>query len=195
MNWARAFFGILIVAAGAMLLFDNLGMIEAGEIFSQWWPAAIIVGGALTFAANPRHWIVPMLLVLGGGVVLLRTTGVIDTIELLLPAILIVVGLLVLFGNGLGSRTTSSDTTLNSFNLFSGSTWSAIPNSSRVGRSAPSSVAPRSICAMRIWRRRRGPTSSPPSVAWRSRSRAAGESTSGGFPSLVDTRTPRAKRV
>ena len=122
MNWARAFFGILIVAVGALLLLDNLDMIDAGEVFSQWWPAAVVVGGVLTFAANPRHWMIPMLLVLGGGVVLLRTTGIVDTIGVLLPAVVIVIGLLVIFGNGLGSRATSSDTTINSFNLFSGST-------------------------------------------------------------------------
>lgn len=125
MNWARAFFGMLIVAVGALLLLDNLDLVEAGEILSQWWPLALIVGGILTFSANPRHWVVPLLLVVGGAVVLLRTTGVVDSIGVLLPIALIAVGLLVIFGNGLASSARSSDATINSFNIFSGSTLSS----------------------------------------------------------------------
>lgn len=121
MNWARAFFGIVIVAVGALLLLSNLEIVDAGEVFSQWWPAVIVVGGVLAFAANPRHWVVPIILVLGGGAVLLRTTGVVDTISVLLPVGLIVIGLLLIFGKGLGSKTMTSDAVINSFNLFSGS--------------------------------------------------------------------------
>jgi hypothetical protein len=121
MNWARAFFGIIIVAVGAVLLLDNLDVLDAGEIIGDWWPAAIIAGGALSFVANPRHWVVPLILVGGGALVLLRTTGVIDTIDVLLPAVLIILGLLVLFGRGLGSRSGTTEDRVNTFNLFSGS--------------------------------------------------------------------------
>lgn len=121
MNWARAFFGILIVTVGTILLLDNLDVLDAGEIISQWWPVAIIAGGVLALAANPRHWLVPLLLVAGGGVVLLRTTGVIDTLSVLLPVVLIGVGLLIIFGWGFGSRATTSDDRIRSFNFFSGS--------------------------------------------------------------------------
>lgn len=121
MNWARAFFGILIVAVGTLLLLGNLEIVDAGEIFRQWWPSVFVVGGALALAANPRHWVIPVILILGGGTVLLRTTGIVDTIGVLLPIGLIVIGILVIFGRGLGSRTTTSETVINSFNLFSGS--------------------------------------------------------------------------
>ena len=120
MNWARAFFGIVIVSVGAILLLGNLDMVDAGKIFRQWWPVVIVVGGILALAANPRHWLVPVILILGGGAVLLRTTGVVDTVGVLLPVGLIVIGLLVVFGR-LGSNTTTSDSLINSFNLFSGS--------------------------------------------------------------------------
>jgi len=120
MNWARAFFGIVIVSVGAVLLIGNLDMVDAGEIFRQWWPVVILVGGILALAANPRHWLVPVILILAGGAVLLRTTGVVDTVGVLLPVGLIVIGLLVIFGR-LGSKTTTSDSFINSFNLFSGS--------------------------------------------------------------------------
>lgn len=134
MNWARAFFGIVIVAVGTLLLLDNLDVLSAGDILSQWWPVALVVAGILTFAANPRHWIVPLLLVVGGGVVLLRTTGVVDSIGVLLPIALIGVGLLVIFGNGFGTSTRSSDATINSFNIFSGSTLSSDSQQFQGGR-------------------------------------------------------------
>jgi hypothetical protein len=63
----------------------------------------------------------PLILVGGGAVVLLRTTGVIDTVNVLLPAVLILVGLMVLFGRGLGTRSDTMNDRVNTFNLFSGS--------------------------------------------------------------------------
>lgn len=134
MNWARAFFGIIIVAVGSLLLMDNLDVLDAGEIMGDWWPAAIIAGGALAFIANPRHWVVPLILVGGGALVLLRTTGVIGTVDVLLPAILIILGLLVLFGRGLGTQSGTTEDRVNTFNLFSGSEIASNSTSFRGGR-------------------------------------------------------------
>ncbi|HEX6301516.1 MAG TPA: DUF5668 domain-containing protein [Acidimicrobiia bacterium] len=134
MNWARAFFGIIIVAVGSLLLLDNLDVLDAGEIIGDWWPTAIIAGGALAFVANPRHWVVPLILVGGGALVLLRTTGVIDTVDVLLPAILIILGLLVLFGRGMGTQSRTTEDRVNTFNLFSGSEIASNSTSFRGGR-------------------------------------------------------------
>jgi hypothetical protein len=134
MNWARAFFGIIVVLVGSILLLDNLDVLDAGEVVSDWWPLAIVAGGVLAFVANPRHWVMPLILVGGGTFVLLRTTGTIDTVEVLLPAAVIVVGLLVLFGRGLGTQSATSDDRLNTFNLFSGSEMVSNSSSFRGGR-------------------------------------------------------------
>jgi len=134
MNWARAFFGIIVVLIGSILLLDNLDVLDAGEVVSDWWPVAIIAGGVLAFVANPRHWVMPLILVGGGAFVLLRTTGTIDTVEVLLPAALIIVGLLVLFGRGLGTQSATSDDRVNTFNLFSGSEMVSNSSSFRGGR-------------------------------------------------------------
>jgi predicted membrane protein len=134
MNWARAFFGIIIVAVGSLLLLDTLDVLDAGDIIGQWWPVAIIAGGILAFLTNPRHWVVPLILVGGGGVVLLRTTGVINTLEVFLPAVLIVIGLLVLFGRGLGNQTPTANDRVSTFNLFSGSEIASNSKSFRGGR-------------------------------------------------------------
>lgn len=121
MNWARVFFGIVIVTFGALLLLDNLDVLDAGEIIGDWWPVVIIVGGIMSLVANPRHWIVPLILVGGGVAVLLRTTGVVDTLSVVFPLIVILVGVFLLFGRGFGSKRDEAGDTVNSFNLFSGS--------------------------------------------------------------------------
>lgn len=124
MNWARVFFGAAIVAAGALLLLDNVGTLDAGEVISDWWPVLLIGGGVISLLNNRRHWLVPILLIGGGGLVLLRTTGAIDTLNVLFPIAIIVVGLFFLFGRGMGGPSeTGAD--VNSFNLFSGSELSS----------------------------------------------------------------------
>jgi predicted membrane protein len=120
MNWGRVFFGLLVVAVGVILLLDNAGTVDAGEIFSTWWPAVVILAGLLTFVANPRHWPVALIITAVGVAFLLSNLGIVDIGAFIFPAAIILVGLLVLFGRGLGSRTETGDK-VNSFNVFSGS--------------------------------------------------------------------------
>jgi len=134
MNWARAFLGIVVITVGGLLLLDNLDVLDSGEIIAEWWPAVIVLGGLLALASNPRHWVAPLILVAAGSIVLLRTTGVIDTLGALMPFVLIVVGLLIIFGRGLGSRTATSDDSISSFNFFSGSDLASNSSSFEGGR-------------------------------------------------------------
>ena len=120
MNWGRLFFGLLIVAVGTVLLLDNAGTLDAGEIFGTWWPAIVILAGILTFAANPRHWPVALIITAVGLAFLLSNLDIVDLGNFIIPAAIILVGLLVLFGRGLGARTEAGDR-VNSFNVFSGS--------------------------------------------------------------------------
>jgi Domain of unknown function (DUF5668) len=120
MNWGRLFFGLLIVAVGTVLLLDNAGVLDAGEIFGTWWPAVLILAGILTFAANPRHWPVALIITGVGVAFLLSNLDMVDLGNFIIPAVIILVGLLVLFGRGLGARTEAGDR-VNSFNVFSGS--------------------------------------------------------------------------
>ena len=120
MNWGRLFFGLLIVGVGTVLLLDNAGVLDAGEILGTWWPAIVILAGILTYAANPRHWPVALIITAVGLAFLLSNLGIVDLGNFIIPAAIILVGLLVLFGRGLGSRTEAGDR-VNSFNVFSGS--------------------------------------------------------------------------
>lgn len=134
MNWARAFFGILIVTVGTLLLLDNLDVLDYGDVIGRWWPLAIIVGGALSFVANRRHVVIPLVLVLTGVAVLLRTTGVLDTLELIFPVVVIVVGLFLVFGRGIGTTRSEAGDSVTSFNLFSGSEVASNSSAFRGGK-------------------------------------------------------------
>ncbi len=120
MNWGRLFFGALIVAAGTLLLLDNADVLDAGEVISTWWPAVIILAGILTFAANPRHWPVAVIITAVGVAFLLSSLDIVEIGSIVIPVAIILVGLLVIFGRGLGSRVEAGDR-VNSFNVFSGS--------------------------------------------------------------------------
>ncbi len=57
---------------------------------------------------------------LAGVALLLRTTDVIDSLGVVAPALVIIVGLFVLFGFGLGGFRTVKGNRISSFNVFSG---------------------------------------------------------------------------
>jgi hypothetical protein len=133
-NWARAYVGIVIVVVGVLLLLDNTGVLESGDVISKWWPAPIVLGGILSWFANRRHWVPPLILIAGGTAVLLRTTGVVDDLGVLLPIILILVGIFVVFGRGFGTRAVVDGDSINSFNMFSGSELASHSRSFRGGK-------------------------------------------------------------
>jgi hypothetical protein len=121
MNWARAYFGLLIVTAGGLLALGNAGVLDAGDAIAGWWPAVLILGGLLSLAANRGHWFPPLVLIGVGGALLAQSTGPVDSIGGVMPILLIVLGVLVIAGKGFGSRHMATANTVNSFNLFSGS--------------------------------------------------------------------------
>jgi len=120
MNWARLYFGTPIVVLGVLLLLDGADVLDAGDIISTWWPVALIGAGLLALIANPRHWPVPVVIIVGGTAILLRTTDVVDSLSLIIPALVIVVGLFVIFGLGFGLNRSETGDRVSSFNMFSG---------------------------------------------------------------------------
>lgn len=134
MNWARVFFGVLIVVLGALLLLDNLDVVDAGDVIGNWWPAVLIAGGLFSLINNRRHWVVPLILIGGGGALVLRTTGVVDSLNVVFPVLIIIVGLLLLFGRGFGVGSTQTGDSVTSFNLFSGSELASQSQSFEGGR-------------------------------------------------------------
>lgn len=121
MNWARAFFGVVILAVGVVLLLDNLDVLDAGDVIGRWWPAPLVLGGLMGIAANPRHWVPPAILTAGAGAVLLKTTGVVDSLGAIVPILLILLGVFIIAGRGFGTAREETGDSINSFNMFSGS--------------------------------------------------------------------------
>ena len=102
------------------MLLDNVGTLDAADLMGGWWPVGILAG-LVSLAANPSRWAMPALIVLIGVALLLGTLDVLDLGAVLVPAIIIVIGLFIIFGRGIGSRTDDAGDSIQSFNAFSGS--------------------------------------------------------------------------
>ena len=121
MNKARFLFGSVVTALGALLMLDYADVLDAGEVIGGWWPAVIVVAGLMALWANPQHWMMPLVVTGAGVVLLLRSTGVVDSLAVAGPVLLMLVGLLVIFGRGVNRRVVATADRVNSFNVFSGS--------------------------------------------------------------------------
>jgi Domain of unknown function (DUF5668) len=120
MNRARVLFGSVVTVLGALLMLDYAGVLNAGEVIDTWWPVALVVAGLMALWANPERWMVPLVVTSAGVVLLLRSTDVVDSLAVAGPALLILVGLIVIFGRGMSRRVVASADRVNSFNVFSG---------------------------------------------------------------------------
>lgn len=95
----RTLFGILLVVLGGLLLLDQTGAIEAGDIIGDWWPLFIVAIG-LGQLLEMRRLSPGPLIVIGVGVLLLL--GELDVVpgsiwNFVWPALLIAFGLALVF--------------------------------------------------------------------------------------------------
>jgi predicted membrane protein len=87
-------FGLVVMLAGAALLLDRFGLVNAGFVF-RLWPLALIAFGALHFTRGAReHRFWGLFWMFAGAWLLMRSLGVIDLgfWELFLPILLIAFG-------------------------------------------------------------------------------------------------------
>ena len=122
MNLARFYFGVLLIALGGVLILGQADVIDAGRFLEQWWPVAVIGAAVLTFIANPKHWLSPMVIGGVGVVLLLNTTDAIsaDAVPLAWAVALLIVGVAVLTGALSGPRSGDSANRVNAFAAFGG---------------------------------------------------------------------------
>jgi predicted membrane protein len=91
----RLLLGLVLLGVGGVLLAGHADLVDAGEVFSRWWPLVVVAAGLLKFVGHPRD-VGGAVAVTGVGVVLLAWQ--LDLIgPLLLPLVLIGAGVVVLF--------------------------------------------------------------------------------------------------
>lgn len=92
-------FGILIILIGALLLLDNLNILEISGIW-RWIPSLFILLGLWQLFVNGfRHWVGPLILIGGGAIFQLAALGILSWEiigQLIWPVGLIVAGLLII---------------------------------------------------------------------------------------------------
>lgn len=118
MRYGRVFLGLVLLVLGGVLLADAADWVDAGTIIARWWPTALLALGVLQLLDRPRPVVAPAILIGLGLLLLGSTTGVLDASawQLVGPVIVVVVGLLVLFGG----RPAAAGARLTAVGIFSG---------------------------------------------------------------------------
>lgn len=91
--------GLLFVTLGVILLLDQIGVVaDAGAIIAAWWPLAIVLVGLGQATLSPRNPSGGLVVAAIGGVLLLWSLDVVDSLALLLPLLLIALGIWLIAG-------------------------------------------------------------------------------------------------
>lgn len=97
LDLGRLLLGLTIVALGVLFLLDSAEALDADRAIDHWWPVLLVAAGVLTLAERPPSLVRGTILAVGGGVLLLFTTDVLqeDAWDYVWPAVLIVAGLAI----------------------------------------------------------------------------------------------------
>lgn len=99
MDTGRALVGTSLVAVGGLLLLDQAGAVDAGDVLSTWWPVVFLVAATLDLLARPARPVSATVFALLGLALLSNTTGVLDASvwSLVWPTAILLLGLWLLF--------------------------------------------------------------------------------------------------
>ena len=109
-SYTRVFTGLGIVLLGGLLLFETLDITGFDNLLATWWPLFVIGAGILVFLNDVKSYLWALLLV---GFGILYQLDVFDVInfnpwQLFWPAIIIVVGLSIIFRQARGTAAVAS---------------------------------------------------------------------------------------
>ena len=126
LDLGRLLLGLVVIAVGALYLLESADVLDAGAVIDDWWPAVIIAIGLFQVIERSHGMLAPLLLMAGGTLVLLVTTGAVegDVWSYVWPAALIVMGIVAIArwaGAGPLPRDVGDDVVVAS-GIFSGST-------------------------------------------------------------------------
>lgn len=96
---SRIILGLVILGIGIGFLLDSFNVFNFGVIAAQWWPLAVILVGLLIFLNDVKNYLWALLVVGVGVLWQLKELGIADVNpwQLFWPAVIIVVGLSILF--------------------------------------------------------------------------------------------------
>ncbi len=92
MTRSRLFFGVVFIALGALLLAGQAGGVTVSTVIADWWPTVVIFAGLARVVAPPRTTMTGVFFMIVGGVLLMWTHGVIESLSLLWPVLIIALG-------------------------------------------------------------------------------------------------------
>jgi hypothetical protein len=98
MTRSRLVFGLVLIALGVLLLLDQAQRLSAWEVVADWWPTIVIACGVAQLVTRPRNTLSGVVLSVLGGVLLLWSLGVIASVAVVWPVLLIAAGLWLLAG-------------------------------------------------------------------------------------------------
>jgi predicted membrane protein len=90
--------GLLVIAAGAALLFSNLEIYNFNDLVKDWWPLAVIAAGLVVFLNDVRNYLWALLLVGFGALLQLKQLDVVDINpwQLFWPVVIIAIGVSII---------------------------------------------------------------------------------------------------
>ena len=120
MSAGRSLVGGALVALGALYLLDVAGVIEAGGVVGKWWPALFIALGVVQAFMERRLSAVVVVLVLGGGLLLAVSTGLLGRTawSVTWPILVVLAGAWLMSGWGRARRGPSRDPDFSRLSVF-----------------------------------------------------------------------------
>jgi predicted membrane protein len=94
-NVFRIVLALVFVTFGLVALGNNLGWWDIDDLFLEWWPMILVLIGLVTIFAPGGSWGGGIFLIFLGVIFLLHSHGIYDISELIWPAMLVMVGIMV----------------------------------------------------------------------------------------------------
>lgn len=117
----RVWIGILLIVFGIGFLLNQMEVVNLSDVLSTWWPLFLILIGFIQMSNRTRSSLVTgLLFILIGGLLLANQWVEVNLGIFILPAILIIVGVVFLFPKTHYEKRADTKDTIDSLVLFSG---------------------------------------------------------------------------